>query len=322
MISPTTPELNQGSFPMTPVQKNEQNQNQLSTPITPTHKRFQEPLPPCKTTIQEELALAKYQVDDVAIGRQLGHGSNAKVFECNLNGQLTVIKTPLNPRKSKILKREALILSKLHSPSIVTLYGVQDTDLFSIILEKMEIDLHSYLDTALNTARTDHMLTTDLVIGDYWFSLYNSLIKGLQYLEECHVIHCDLKSCNILLNTTDMTFKICDFSSAKFEGEVSNNPETTLQFLAPELLNLSNKSNHNYSTDLYSLGLILLHAATGRQPYEGFLTQGLTRLIHLIKENSVFKVLDSQSSAILQQNPDVLEILNKILIQRFDLLML
>lgn len=88
------------------------------------------------------------------------------------------------------------------------------------------------------------------------------------------VVHRDIKPANALL-TPEGTVKVLDFGVAKFMGEtigareltVTGTPVGSPSYMSPEQAEGAKTIDHR--SDLYSLGCLLYHAATGRPPFTG-----------------------------------------------------
>ncbi|CAH9053624.1 unnamed protein product [Cuscuta epithymum] len=93
------------------------------------------------------------------------------------------------------------------------------------------------------------------------------VLKGLWYLHnEKHVIHRDLKPSNLLMNHRG-DVKITDFGVSAVLASTSSAANTfvgTYNYMSPERIA---GSSHGYSSDIWSLGLVLLECATGNFPY-------------------------------------------------------
>lgn len=95
--------------------------------------------------------------------------------------------------------------------------------------------------------------------------------KALAYLHEAiepKVIHRDIKSSNILIDN-QFNAKISDFGLAKLLGSGESHVTTrvmgTFGYVAPEY---ANSGLLNEKSDIYSFGVLLLEAVTGRDPVD------------------------------------------------------
>ncbi|KAI4372521.1 hypothetical protein MLD38_010741 [Melastoma candidum] len=97
------------------------------------------------------------------------------------------------------------------------------------------------------------------------------MAKALAYLHEAikpKVVHRNIKSSNILDND-DFNAKISDFGLAKLLGAGQSHVTTrvmgTFGYVAPEY---ANSGLLNEKSDIYSFGVVLLEATTGRDPVD------------------------------------------------------
>ncbi len=102
----------------------------------------------------------------------------------------------------------------------------------SIVSELMET-------TLLNAINTD--ITT--IESHTQFFLYQ-LLCGLQYMHSLGVLHRDIKSSNLLINT-DCTLRICDFGSARFT-------EVAFEYLQRRQFNASDSDSDDSTSDDHS----------------------------------------------------------------------
>ncbi len=94
-------------------------------------------------------------------------------------------------------------------------------------------------------------------------SILRDCLSGVAALHEHGIVHADLKPSNIMVKLTGDS-KIIDFGSAFALDDLPNRPTWTPRYAAPELLL---GSPHSISSDLASLGYILLEMLTGVIPF-------------------------------------------------------
>ncbi len=100
-------------------------------------------------------------------------------------------------------------------------------------------------------------------------TIFTQVGRGLAYAHSKGVIHRDLKPSNILLDEAGNAY-LSDFGLAKMVGTSldltrSGNLVGTPAYVAPELVR-GDPADHR--SDIYSLGVLLYHMATGRTPFE------------------------------------------------------
>jgi formylglycine-generating enzyme required for sulfatase activity len=102
-------------------------------------------------------------------------------------------------------------------------------------------------------------------------SIAKDIISGLEYLHSQNIIHRDLKPSNILLfkQGEKLVPKICDFGIAKVMDNataVSTQLVGTVEYMAPEYFR-TDLGDIGKASDLWSLGVILFEAASGKHPF-------------------------------------------------------
>lgn len=285
------------------------------------HQPDQQPPPTIRLIKQCKLTL-----DDSSSWSQVGYGSFCKVYRAHATRRalttgradnlLVAIKTPrshklhstasnpddkfhLEPHATyllnqygdldPILRNEALILSRLpQQSSIIHFHGLGPTDM--LVFDYYTSNLTSHLETITPVH------TSQPFIGrSSWKSFALRLLDALDFLKSNNIVHCDIKPDNILLDD-DGAPVLADFSSAQDLSPIITFPHqpgnsapysaaSAIEFTAPELL--SNKSLPSFSTDCYSLGLVMLVAGTGNPPY------------HMAHKNFMQKLMWAQSGAVL-----------------------
>jgi serine/threonine protein kinase len=155
------------------------------------------------------------------------------------------------------LKKEINILRECDSPYILRYYGsyLKDNKVW-IIIEYC--DAGSVLDLMKITKKT---LNEEQIA-----SITQMVLKGLKFLHSNKKIHRDIKAGNILLNH-DGFAKLADFGvSAQLCDSFSkkNSRIGTPYWMSPEVIQ---KSEYDFSTDIWSLGVTCIELAEGEPPY-------------------------------------------------------
>jgi serine/threonine protein kinase len=166
-----------------------------------------------------------------------------------------------NPDLKERFKNEASTLSQLHHPNIVSLYDYVETEMgIFLVMEYVEgKQLDEYIQTVTGPIPEDKVIP-----------LFCQILDGVSYAHHRNVIHRDIKPSNIII-TSDGRAKILDFGIAKILSDTSHKLTKTgtkmgtVLFMSPEQVkgNVLDKR-----TDIYSLGISLFQAVTGKSPYD------------------------------------------------------
>jgi serine/threonine protein kinase len=113
------------------------------------------------------------------------------------------------------------------------------------------------------------------LIPDIPFVLRNKMAyqaaKGMHFLHSSGIVHRDLKSLNLLLDSK-WNVKVSDFGLTKFREELKRGNAKEIQgsvhWTAPEILNEVIDVDYMLA-DIYSFGIILWELSTRQQPYMG-----------------------------------------------------
>ena len=92
-------------------------------------------------------------------------------------------------------------------------------------------------------------------------------LEGLYYLHSKSIIHRDIKSDNILVNSNG-DIKLCDFGYATQLTKIKRGTVSqvgTICWMAPELIKKEKK--YNQKVDIWSYGIFALEIANGEPPY-------------------------------------------------------
>lgn len=172
-----------------------------------------------------------------------------------------LIKTdPSNLDKSKNrFLREVQSTIKLSHPNVVSVYDVDDSDEYQILVTEMIIGptLKTYI-------RDNHPLSIEAVI-----SLSRMILDGIGHAHDSGIIHRDIKPQNILVNENN-DVKITDFGIAKAMSETrmteTNQVMGSVQYISPEQ---AKGQDTDERTDIYSFGIVLYEMLAGDVPYHG-----------------------------------------------------
>uniref|UniRef100_A0A7N0TGZ9 Protein kinase domain-containing protein n=1 Tax=Kalanchoe fedtschenkoi TaxID=63787 RepID=A0A7N0TGZ9_KALFE len=206
--------------------------------------------------------------------RELGSGTYGSVYHGKWKGSDVAIKRikascfagKPSERERLIAEfwNEALLLSSLHHPNVVSFYGIvrdgPDGSLATVTEFMINGSLKQFLKKKDRTIDRRKRL---IIAMDAAF--------GMEYLHGKNIVHFDLKCENLLVNMRDPQRPICKIgdlglSKVKQRTLVSGGIRGTLPWMAPELL--SGKNNMvSEKIDVYSFGVVMWELLTGAEPY-------------------------------------------------------
>ncbi|KAF9938328.1 hypothetical protein BGZ67_000293 [Mortierella alpina] len=201
-----------------------------------------------------------YRTDTIKLGKRIGHGAQAEVFKAQYGLDEVVVKRFLDTTH-KCTKQEVDIIKRLTHRNIVQFYHVHHD---MIVMEYVEGgDLAAVIvGKALKNWEVKTQIAKDISLG-------------LAYLHDQGIIHCDIKSSNILL-TEHKDARLCDFGHAIRVGE--NGGGGTLQWMAPELL--QDPPLYTSKSDVYALGMVMWEMASdSTRPYREHTPDGMVYCI-------------------------------------------
>jgi len=180
--------------------------------------------------------------------------------------------------------REAAIISNLHHPNILSLYGVVNNGPGATLATVTEFMVNGSLKKVL--LRNDKYLDWRKRI-----MLAMDAAIGMEYLHSKDIVHFDLKCDNLLVNVKDPSRPICkvaDFGLSKMKQAtlVSGGMRGTLPWMAPELLTMSG-TKVSEKIDVYSFGIVMWEILTGEDPYDGMHYGGVIGMQILNKKNTI-----------------------------------
>jgi serine/threonine protein kinase/Tol biopolymer transport system component len=170
---------------------------------------------------------------------------------------------------SRRFRIEAEAVARLNHPNIATLYTVEEVDHQSLIA--ME-----YID---GRCLKELIPETGFELGAFFDTLL-PLAEALAHAHEKGIIHRDIKPANIMVTREDVP-KILDFGIARIHstkhdqagGSLCDESLTQIgtvmgspAYMSPEQ---AAGGKVDYRTDIFSFGILMYEAATGRKPFRG-----------------------------------------------------
>jgi tetratricopeptide (TPR) repeat protein len=191
-----------------------------------------------------------YQADQLALGRTVA----IKILRPELTR---------DPRFVGRFHDEALAASRLNHPNTVSIidYGQTEDGLLYLVMEFLR---GPTLTQVLHSESLRPSRIADLVA---------QILSGLEEAHEAGVVHADLKADNVVVERRrgdwDLV-KVVDFGIARLVGRETRATEKTIcgtpEYMAPEVIQ---GEDPTYSSDLYSVGVVLYELLTGSTPFAG-----------------------------------------------------
>jgi serine/threonine protein kinase len=163
-----------------------------------------------------------------------------------------------HPEYLKRFRTEAQAQARLNSPHIITLYELMEHPAGEIlVLEYVEGE------TLENRLRHYGPLSVSEAIR-----IFDQALRGVEHIHQMGVVHRDLKPSNIFI-TRDGAIKLMDFGVARLMDNHDSSQNGimvgTLLYISPEQINGRETDSRS---DIYTLGVSLFEAVTGRLPFE------------------------------------------------------
>lgn len=216
-------------------------------------------------------------VSEFEFKKTIGEGGFGEVWlATHISSRETcAIKEIFNQRMEKhhLLRfvREVDTMATVQNPFVLKMIGYSLESPFSIMTEFMpngSLRKHSY---SFDPHRIQSTHATIVAM---------CIAHGMRAIHANHIVHRDLKSANILLDSKLLP-KICDFGLARIYPEDDEEKKKylskrcgTLQYMAPELM-LSR--NYDYKADVFSYALILYELSEGKTIYRGVRKEDLVK---------------------------------------------
>jgi serine/threonine protein kinase len=230
---------------------------------------------------------------DYRVEGPLGMGGMGEVYlayDLKLNRKTALKILPrqfgADVERTERFRREALALSALNHPALITIYEVGESAGVNFIA--MEHVVGRTL-----RSRMDHKLSLKESL-----EIASQVAEGLGAAHQAGVVHRDIKPDNIMVRT-DGYAKLLDFGLAKLMevAGVEDMAQTrtgaamgTLAYMSPEQ---ASGDAIDHRTDIWSLGVVLYEMVTGRKPFDG---SDRRATVNAILSGGIASVCDFDSS--------------------------
>lgn len=232
-------------------------------------------------------------IDDYDYSDQLGEGAFGEVYLANRVGSTEKLCMKLMDkgiikmkRAEKFVEREIEILKEVNHPNIIKLVDNFLNEETIVLI--FELCNGGSLDECLKKYRekNGHPFTEEIV--QY---LMKQIVEAIKYLHGLHILHRDLKLCNIMvnfksdedkanLNMLNCSIKLIDFGFARHlkVGEWATSNVGSLPYKDPHLLDtvINNPKMRNQTAfaydekiDIWSLGVLCYELLVGEWTFKG-----------------------------------------------------
>ena len=205
---------------------------------------------------------------DFDIIKELGSGSFGNVYlvrhkETKAEYAIKAIdkRNKNNQAEKPYFRREVEVMSKIHHPNVVQLFGHFEDNLYCYFI--MEYISKGNVYNLLPTDKKKRLSTKvcSFIIRD--------VISAVYFLHHMNppIIHRDIKPENVLLGD-GLVAKLTDFGWSNYmqEGEKRTTVCGTPIYLAPEILE---EKPHDEAVDLWCIGVLLFELVTANPPFVG-----------------------------------------------------
>lgn len=211
---------------------------------------------------------------------KLGYGSSADVFKCITRStkKLCILKKIINTPEcikwSELLynnEYNSLKLLKMNPHLNIIKMLDANAEKFTIIFEYIPniIDLYEFAST-FEKAILPEIFSTRIL---------TALVSAVKHLKLCGIIHRDIKTENILVNTTCSNVKLIDFGTATI-NTFCTEFVGTIEYFSPErALDLT----FTHSSDIWCVGVIAYELAFGKLPFMNKKCMAELRLLQMCK---------------------------------------
>jgi len=205
---------------------------------------------------------------------KIGDGSSGVVYMAldseNRNVAVKIIQIK-SPTQTKAIETEIRLSRKIIHPNVVKFHSYyRTTDSIWMVMEYMD------------GGTLSEIITTFQILSEDQISVICAAVtSGLSFLHKANLIHRDIKSDTVLLDSHG-NVKLSDFGYCAHLTKnkcTRNSIVGSPYWMAPELIR---GQDYTFNVDIWSLGILCLEMANGEPP---FLGQPPLRVLYLIASN-------------------------------------
>eukprot|EP01062_Namystynia_karyoxenos_P001551 TRINITY_DN10536_c0_g1_i2.p1 TRINITY_DN10536_c0_g1~~TRINITY_DN10536_c0_g1_i2.p1 ORF type:complete len:469 (+),score=107.27 TRINITY_DN10536_c0_g1_i2:90-1409(+) len=209
----------------------------------------------------------------------IGNGAQSSVYlvhDTFTNKEVVIkrIHIPGDPAEASKAQREVeIFLALKEHPRVVRFMhtfdeyeGIVPTQMLNIVMEHCSKgDLEQFIKERAEAPGGPQYLGPELLLR--WA---DQLLQGVEHMHHAGYMHRDLKAANIFI-TEDMNIKLGDFGVSRHlpRGEAARTVVGTPWYMAPEVMNLNEKTGYDGKTDVWGIGCILYQICALRLPFPG-----------------------------------------------------
>ena len=205
---------------------------------------------------------------EVLLDRLIGSGAAGMTYAATWHGATVAVKiaTPCASGRES-WRAEVRALTRLHHPNVVRCMGtVVAPPTYCLVLE--------YCDGG-DVREALHRPTPP----NFFWRVAEGVANGMAYLHRKGVLHCDLKTSNILIDRSGGV-RVTDFGLAVNlpDRALAANGMGTLRYMAPEVVR---REPYVAATDVYGFALVLFELITREIPFDGWAAERVSALVAL-----------------------------------------
>ncbi|CAF2081940.1 unnamed protein product [Rotaria magnacalcarata] len=209
-------------------------------------------------------------------GRMVGRGTYGTVYKAEVRLHGTVALKELNfvsptPTQFQAFRNEVFALKKITHQNTLNFYGYIISPRFAIVTQWCEgSTLYKHI----------HILDRHWKINQL-IDIARQICQGMSYLHDREIIHRDLKSSNVFLDTSaepddggvSWRVKIGDFGLAAVKTVPTESfnqqfqPTGSVLWMAPEVIQQKDSTCYSPFSDVYAYGCVLFEMFSGKLPH-------------------------------------------------------